>query len=69
MDRQLKIQLNARRTVTGTLRGYDAFMNLVLDSAEELYQTPLGGQGPSMASHPLGMVVIRGNSIASMTVL
>lgn len=65
MDRHLKIQLNARRTVSGTLRGYDAFMNIVLEEAQEHYPTVNGNTG----TQPIGMVVIRGNSISSMQVL
>jgi small nuclear ribonucleoprotein (snRNP)-like protein len=40
------VKLNANRHVVGTLRGYDAFMNLVLDEAVE--------QGQE--KHNLGMV-------------
>ncbi|XP_021997852.1 uncharacterized protein LOC110894903 isoform X2 [Helianthus annuus] len=32
MDKQLQIKLNANRTVVGTLRGFDQFMNLVIDN-------------------------------------
>ncbi|CAO3593204.1 unnamed protein product [Absidia cylindrospora] len=35
MDKQLSFQLNNNRKVTGILRGYDPFMNLVLDEAIE----------------------------------
>jgi small nuclear ribonucleoprotein G len=35
MDKKLFIQLNGSRKVTGVLRGYDPFMNLVLDEAVE----------------------------------
>jgi small nuclear ribonucleoprotein G len=53
------VKLNANRHVVGTLRGYDAFMNLVLDEAVE--------QG--IEKHNLGMVVLRGNSVVSMEAL
>lgn len=36
MDKRLSIKLNANRTVTGVLRGFDQFMNLVLDDAAEM---------------------------------
>ena len=29
------VKLNGNRTINGTLRGFDQFMNLVLDDAEE----------------------------------
>jgi small nuclear ribonucleoprotein G len=35
MERRLSIKLNANRQVTGILRGFDHFMNLVLDEAIE----------------------------------
>ena len=31
LDKSVCVRLNARRKVTGTLRGYDQFMNLVLE--------------------------------------
>jgi len=59
MDKQLSVKLNANRHVIGVLRGYDAFMNLVLDETVE--------QGQE--KHNLGMVVVRGNSVVSMEAL
>lgn len=35
MDKRLLLQLNGNRRVTGVLRGYDPFMNIVLDDAVE----------------------------------
>lgn len=64
MDKQVQVQLNAKRTVTGILRGYDAFMNLVLEDANEVYTASKQEQ-----TQPIGMVVIRGNSVSSMRVV
>ncbi len=37
LDKQISLRLNKGRKVSGTLRGYDQFMNLVLgDAVEEL---------------------------------
>ena len=36
MDKRLSIKLNGNRTITGTLRGFDQFMNLVLDESQEI---------------------------------
>ncbi|PHT93188.1 putative small nuclear ribonucleoprotein G [Capsicum annuum] len=36
MDKQLQIKLNANLLVTGTLRGFDQFMNLVIDNIVEV---------------------------------
>jgi len=55
MDKTMTIKLNGNRKVTGILRGYDQFMNLVIDNTvEEISQTE---------RNEIGMVVIRGNSV------
>ncbi|KAL3145653.1 hypothetical protein ABBQ32_003192 [Trebouxia sp. C0010 RCD-2024] len=52
------VALNANRLVTGVLRGFDQFMNIVLDNTvDEKNHTDIG------------MVVIRGNSIVTVEVL
>ena len=79
MDKKLFVHLQGGRKVSGTLRGYDIFLNLVIDDAVE-ETTP--GQ-----KHPIGTVVcldavllvvlrltkleqvIRGNSVTSMETL
>ncbi|KAI9593641.1 hypothetical protein BDF19DRAFT_471792 [Syncephalis fuscata] len=61
MDKRLLIQLNGTRKVTGVLRGYDPFMNIVLDDAVE--------EVSSSERNNIGMIVIRGNSIVSMEAL
>ncbi|KAF9277904.1 hypothetical protein BGZ68_008924, partial [Mortierella alpina] len=35
MDKRVFVQLNGARKVSGALRGFDPFMNLVLDEAVE----------------------------------
>ena len=55
MDKKLSIQLNGNRRVTGVLRGFDPFMNLVLDNTVE--------ERSNVERHELGMAVIRGNSV------
>eukprot|EP01082_Thalassiosira_pseudonana_P013870 g12632.t1 g12632 contig6:2307105-2307861(+) len=57
MDKRLKLSLNSNRKVTGTLRGYDAFLNVVLEEAT----AEKAGEGGS--SENIGTIVIRGNSI------
>ena len=49
MDKKLFIHLQGGRKVSGTLRGYDLFLNLVLDDALE-ETTPA-------QKHPIGTVV------------
>ncbi|KAK1471161.1 LSM domain-containing protein [Colletotrichum cuscutae] len=36
MDKQITVKFNGGREVTGTLKGYDALMNLVLDEVQEV---------------------------------
>lgn len=61
MDKRLNLKLNGNREVRGVLRGYDQFMNIVLDEAVEV---------PSKAEErQIGMVVIRGNSVIRFEVL
>ncbi|KAH3763403.1 small nuclear ribonucleoprotein g [Pelomyxa schiedti] len=58
MDKKITVKLNANRRVTGILRGFDQFMNIVLeDTVEEVSHTE---------RNEIGMVVIRGNSIVIM---
>ncbi|XP_064602982.1 small nuclear ribonucleoprotein G-like [Liolophura sinensis] len=55
MDKRLNLKLNGGRQVCGVLRGFDPFMNLVMDECME--ETKQGEK------HSIGMVVVRGNSI------
>ncbi|KAJ3226394.1 hypothetical protein HK099_004972 [Clydaea vesicula] len=51
MDKKMFIQLNGNRKVTGVLRGYDPFMNIVLDESQEILE--------DNEKTEIGMVVIR----------
>jgi len=55
MDKRVSLKLNGARQITGILRGFDPFMNLVLDETVE--DTRQGEKTP------IGMVVVRGNSV------
>ncbi|KAL1975240.1 hypothetical protein VTN31DRAFT_3632 [Thermomyces dupontii] len=61
MEKRLFVQLNGNRKVIGVLRGYDVFMNIVLDEAVE--------EKASGEKERLGMVVIRGNSVVMLEAL
>ena len=54
MDKKLFIHLQGGRKVSGILRGYDLFLNLVIDDATE-ETTPA-------QKHPLGTVVRNGHA-------
>ncbi|PXF46645.1 Small nuclear ribonucleoprotein G [Gracilariopsis chorda] len=58
MEKRVDLALNGNRRVQGVLRGYDQFMNVVLDDCVELLS-----DGDKRA---IGMSVIRGNSILTM---
>jgi small nuclear ribonucleoprotein G len=58
MDKRVLVQLNGSRKVIGNLRGYDIFMNVVLEDCSE---TP--------DNIHLGSCVVRGNSILSIEAL
>ncbi|RKP16810.1 like-Sm ribonucleo protein, partial [Rozella allomycis CSF55] len=61
LDKRLLLEVNGKRRVKGVLRGFDPFMNLVLDEAvEEVSNTE---------TNTLGMVVLRGNSVVLMEAL
>jgi len=55
MNESMTIKLNGNRRVTGVLRGYDQFMNLVIDNTVE--------EISPNERNEIGMVVIRGNSV------
>ncbi|KAJ2453669.1 hypothetical protein EV183_002073 [Coemansia sp. RSA 2336] len=61
MDKKLSVELNANRTVIGILRGFDAFMNINLESAQDVTDE----DNPQM----LNRAVIRGNSIVAVKAL
>ncbi|KAH0650530.1 hypothetical protein KY284_030442 [Solanum tuberosum] len=60
MDKQLQIKLNVNCQVVGTLRGFDQFMNLVIDNTVEVNGND---------KNEIGMVVIRGNSVVTIEAL
>ena len=59
MEKNVSVKLNGNRLIKGTLRGYDQFMNLVLDNASEA-----GDEAKN-----IGMIVVRGNSVVQLEVV
>ena len=55
---RVAVKMNANRTVTGVLRGFDQFMNVVLDHTQEHVN--------QHEKKEIGMCVVRGNSISMM---
>lgn len=61
LEKTISLSLNKNRKVSGTLRGYDQFMNLVLgDAIEELKDG---------STNRIGSVVVRGNSIVQFELI
>lgn len=58
LDKRVVVKLNGNRKVTGILRGFDPFLNVVLEETVE--------ETGSREKHNIGMVVIRGNSISML---
>lgn len=61
LEKRVLVQLNGSRKVMGVLRGYDVYLNIVLDDATE---EKAGG-----ARDHIGMVVIRGNAVVMLEAL
>jgi len=61
MDKNVKAKLNGGRVVEGTLRGFDPFLNLVLDNSTEIKK-----DGDRVR---VGCVVMRGSSIVMLEAL
>jgi small nuclear ribonucleoprotein G len=61
MDKKLRLTLNGNRKLVGTLRGFDPFLNVVLE--ETVDESVTDGSGY------IGQIVIRGNSISQFETL
>jgi len=61
LEKRVLVQLNGSRKVMGVLRGYDVYLNIVLDEALE---EKAGGEKTR-----IGMVVIRGNAVVMLEAL
>ena len=59
MEKNVSVKMNGNRKVNGTLRGYDQFMNLVLDNATE----------DGNDTKNIGQIVIRGNSVVQLEII
>ncbi|ORY19393.1 small nuclear ribonucleo protein-like protein G [Clohesyomyces aquaticus] len=61
LEKRVLVQLNGSRKVMGILRGYDVYLNIVLDDAVEEKN---GGERIR-----IGMVIIRGNAVVMLEAL
>lgn len=60
-DLFISVKLNGNREVVGLLRGFDAFMNMVLEECQEVTKS---GQQVNIDT-----IVVRGNSVNIVEVL
>ena len=72
VDKRIQINLNGNRKLIGKLKGYDPFMNIVLENAIDISNSKSNINEEHKANdeniikqenQPLGTVMIRGNSI------
>ncbi|KAK5796138.1 hypothetical protein VI817_005423 [Penicillium citrinum] len=61
MDKEVQVKFNGGREVTGTLKGYDQLMNLVLDDLN-IVLIFLDDEG-NQTTRSLGLIVARGTLI------
>jgi small nuclear ribonucleoprotein len=60
IDKRISLLLKDNRILEGKLKGYDDYMNMVLEETEE--RTP-------DQERRLGTVILRGNNVVSITAL
>mgnify|MGYP000946277519 FL=1 len=61
LDKKVSLLLKDGRILEGKLTGYDEFMNMVIDDTVESFQEAEGRR--------LGVVVLRGNNVVSISIL
>lgn len=62
MAKRVSVKMNGNRLVQGRLSGFDLFMNLVLEEAEEIVSG-------STERLEVGVMIVRGNSVLQMECL
>ncbi|CAG8780589.1 16238_t:CDS:2, partial [Cetraspora pellucida] len=62
MDKKIRVKFNGGREVTGSLKGYDPLLNLVLDDTEEQLRDPETNH-LSDEVRSLGLIICRGPAV------
>ena len=62
LDKRLEIRLNGNRVLKGRLRGYDQFMNLILEECIEIVKKEKNNK-IEIENNEIGSVMIRGNTV------
>ena len=60
MDLRVDLRMNGDRRIAGIMKGYDQYMNIVLDEAIEIAKP---ASTKEQSNRNLGMIVIRGASV------
>ncbi|GAA0141647.1 RNA splicing factor [Lithospermum erythrorhizon] len=63
VDKGIQVKLTGGRQVTGTLKGYDQLLNLVLDEAVEFLRDNDDPLKTTDQTHRLGLIVCRGTAM------
>ena len=63
MDLRVDLRMNGDRRIAGIMKGYDQYMNIVLDEAIEIAKPGQTGKEAAEQNRNLGMIVIRGASV------
>lgn len=64
VGKKVRVKFMGGREITGTLKGYDQLLNLVLDDVEEVVRNPetLVPVAPAQLRQ-LGLIIVRGTSL------
>lgn len=63
LEKEVRVKFVGGREVTGTLKGYDALLNLVLDQTDENVRADDDPYKQTGETRSLGLTVCRGTSI------
>ncbi|KAG2999652.1 hypothetical protein PC118_g693 [Phytophthora cactorum] len=63
IDQEVRVKFHGGREVTGTLKGYDQLVNLVLDDCVEFLRDPNDEYRITDETRKVGLVVCRGTSV------
>ncbi|SPO22999.1 probable SMX2 - snRNP G protein [Ustilago trichophora] len=69
LDKRIAVNIQGGRKIQGTLRGFDMFLNLVVDDAIEQVHPEAGNLNVWQDGDRCGTVVVRGNSVTSLEAL
>jgi len=63
IDKKIRVKFQGGREAIGVLKGYDALLNLVLDSAIEFIRDPEDPLKLTDTTRSIGLIVARGTAI------